>query len=134
MIPLNLNNDNGIEMETASQQPGLTFRIVDNEAIVGKIDELDAIKQAITIMLSVERYDYPIYSWQYGAELSDLIGKDISYVCPVAAKRIKECLLTDARITGVDSWVFNKAGNVVTVEFTVHTIYGDVNAKKEVVI
>lgn len=133
MIPLNLNasTDNTVE---SYQEPDLTYRVVGGEKITGTVDELEAIKQAVAVMLSVERYEHLIYSWDYGVELQDLIGKDVAYVCPEAARRIKEALLQDERILGVDGWSFSKNGSTINVAFTVHTVYGDISTNKEVTI
>mgnify|MGYP005773245173 CR=1 FL=1 len=47
-------------------------------------------------------------------------------------RRITEALLQDDRITSLDGWEFETGRNWVTARFTVHTIYGDVSAQKEV--
>ena len=49
-------------------------------------------------------------------------------------RRITEALTQDDRITGVENWSFETAGKVVRVNFTVKTIYGAVDATKEVEI
>lgn len=134
MIPTNLNTPSDATEEALYQEPDLTYRVVGGEKITGTVDELEAIKQAIAVMLSVERYEHLIYSWDFGVELQDLIGQDVAYVCPESARRIKECLLQDERILGVDGWSFTKSGSSINVAFTVHTIYGDINTNKEVTI
>ena len=55
------------------------------------------------------------------------------FILPEIPRRIKEALIQDDRIKDVDNFILNndKQGNV-TVEFTVHTVYGDIKAKKEV--
>ena len=56
----------------------------------------------------------------------DLYGKTPLFVCPELEKRVKDALLQDDRITGVDGFEFDisKKG-VVSVVFTVHTLFGD---------
>ena len=130
MIPQNLNIDFTEESEV--EMPDLTYQIVDGEVVAGTVDGLEAVKQAIAVMLSVERYEHAIYSWQYGAELHDLIGKDIAYVCPELARRITDALLSDERILDVYDFEFSKSGNVVNCNFAVSTIYGETNITKEV--
>lgn len=96
-------------------------------------DELEAMKQAIYKILLTERYRYIIYSWNYGIELEDLFGEPISYVCPELERRIKEALLWDTRIERVDNFRFDvPKRHVLHVSFTAHTIFGDVEAEKEV--
>ncbi len=96
--------------------------------ILGTCDGLEAIKQTIFKILNTERYSYLIYSWNYGIELVDLYGQPVMYVCPEIERRVQEALLQDDRITGVDNFEFDisKKG-VVSVTFTVHTFFGDVN-------
>ena len=94
--------------------------------IVQTIDGLDAVKQTIYKILNTERYKYLIYSWNYGIELMDLYGQPPLLVCSEIERRVKEALLQDDRITSVDEFEFDttKKG-VVSVGFTVHTLYGD---------
>lgn len=99
----------------------------------GTIDELEAMKQAIYKIINTERYEYIIYSWNYGIELADLFGKPVPFVYAELPRRITEALMQDDRILAVDNFrmSYNKKGDVLA-EFTVHTIYGDVDASKGV--
>ena len=47
-----------------------------------KISGKEAVKQWIHIALSIDRYHYTQYSWEYGSELRELIGKhyDEAYI------------------------------------------------------
>ena len=90
--------------------------------------------QAIYLILNIERYEHLIYSWNYGIELADLFGQPISFCIPEIKRRITEALMQDSRITGVDEFNFeHKRGKVFTT-FTVHTIFGDIEAEKVVEI
>lgn len=115
-------------------QPSKQHRMnLDKNRILGSCDGLEAIKQTIFKILNTERYKYLIYSWNYGIELIDLFGKSPMYACPEIERRVKDALLQDDRITGVDSFEFNtSAKGVVSVTFTVHTIFGEV--EKELVV
>ena len=99
----------------------------------GTIDELEAMKQAIYKIINTERYEYIIYSWNYGIELADLFGKPVPFVYAELPRRITEALMQDDRILAVDNFrmSYNKKGDVLA-KFTVHTIYGDVDASKGV--
>lgn len=80
-----------------------------------------------------ERYQYIMYSWNYGIELLDLFGEPVTYVCPELKRRISEALLCDDRIRNVDHFEFSyPQKGVIHVSFTVHTLYGDVDVEKEV--
>lgn len=114
-------------------EPGLTYEIlVDKNAAGGKIDGLQAVAQAIYLMLNTERYNHAIYSWDYGVEFNDLIGQSRDYVYPEIKRQITEALLIDDRITGVSGFEFTKIKNAVSVTFTVKTIYGGVEAERVV--
>ena len=91
------------------------------------------ISTVIYKILNTERYQYIIYSWNYGIETLDLFGEPISYVCPEIERRITEALIQDDRIESVDSFEFDysKKGKV-HVKFKVHTIYGDTEQEKVV--
>lgn len=132
MIP-NSNNilNTDIEIET---QPSKNYKmLIDEKRINGYRDELDTMKQVIYKILNTERYQYIIYSWNYGIETVDLFGEPISYVCPEIERRITEALIQDDRINSVDSFEFDysKKG-IVHVIFCVHTIYGDIETDKVV--
>ena len=47
-------------------------------------------------------------------------------------ERIQEAMLQDDRIQSVDAFSFNIVGHKLSVTFTAHTQYGDVEASKEV--
>lgn len=109
-----------------------TFYINEN-TIVGTVDGLEALKQSIYLMLSVESDQYIIYPYNYGITTLDLIGKPIYYVMAVLPSRITEVLLTDERITDVTDFEFEiMKKNSLHVQFVVHTIYGDIEADKVV--
>ncbi len=116
------------------EQPGLTYQMQMKEhRIRGYTDGLEAVRQAIYKIIMTERYQYIIYSWNYGIELLDLFGEPVTYVCPELKRRISEALLLDDRIRSVDSFEFDfPEKGVVHVEFLVHTIFGDVKMEREV--
>ena len=101
---------------------------LNGNRIIGVCDTLDAIKQTVYKILNTQRYAYIIYSWNYGIELEDLFGQPVRYACPEIERRVKEALLQDDRITAVDNFEFDipKRG-VVSVTFTVHTLFGDLD-------
>ena len=131
MIPESFISDVDLEEEI---EPNKTYRMdFKANTIEGFIDEKDAIKQAIYKMLGTERYAYPIYSWDYGIELSDLYGEDVSYVCSELEDRITEALTQDERITEVTDFSFNtETKGIVKVSFTVETTEGNIDIESEV--
>ena len=91
-----------IDMEKLEKRtmPSLTWRINEEKAEVrGETDELDAMRQAVSKILQTARYRYAVYDWNYGVELEDLYGKNVSYVIPELKRRIEDALLADDRVT-----------------------------------
>ena len=135
MIPTQIENEGLNANFEVEVQPSRTYKIdFEKKRIVGYIDEREAIKQFIVKALSTERYEYLIYSWNYGAEISKLFGQPIPYVYSELKRLITEALTQDNRIESVDAFSFSNNKNKVHVTFTAHTIYGPVEAEKEVLV
>jgi len=115
-------------------QPSKNYKMkIENNVINGFCDELEAMVQVVYKILNTERYQYIIYSWNYGIELIDLYGEPVTYVCPELQRRIEEALIQDDRIESVDNFEFDVSEKrTVKATFTVHTIFGDIEAEKVV--
>ena len=121
------------ETITTESQPSTTYRMhVSSETIAGTADDLLAIEQAIYKILNTERYEYMIYSWNYGIELADLFGMPIPYVYSEVKRRITEALLADDRIDEVKNFVLSHKGGDVSAKFDVVTKLGTITTTKEV--
>lgn len=114
-----------------SSAPSMVPRM-DGGRLNGYADGLEAVEQAIYSILNTERYEWAIYSWNYGVELKGLFGKPMGLVKSKLKKRIREALMQDDRIQGVDGFSFAVSGRKLHASFTAHTRYGDVGAGKEV--
>lgn len=123
---------------TETDYPNRTYEIHHNsdesesDRISGYIEGIEAIKQAVYLILSTERYKHIIYSWDYGVELVDLFGKPIPYVMAELPRRIKEALIQDNRIEDVVDFTFDKKGRTLTTHFTVVSTAGNLNTELEV--
>lgn len=109
-----------------------TYKVLPDKT-QGYVDDIEALQQAIYKVLNTEKYEYPIYSFNYGIELENLIGKDIIYVKIEMKRRIQECLLQDERINSVENFQFNITGDEILCTFDVSSIYGDLTITKEVI-
>jgi hypothetical protein len=135
MLPeINTLTEEIIEVEYPTNTYHIKHIEGGDDRIVGYTDDLEAVKQAIYLILNIERYDYPIYSWDYGIELKDLFGKPIPYVISELPDRIKDALTMDNRITDVVDFEFERNKNKLHTTFTVITIYGNVPSNVEVTI
>ncbi|EFE91170.1 hypothetical protein GCWU000341_02278 [Oribacterium sp. oral taxon 078 str. F0262] len=132
MIPITsglLDRDFSIE-----ERPSLTHWMdIERKSIQGMTDAQDAMRQAIYKILNTERYEYEIYSWDYGIETLDLYGEPVTWVVPELERRVREALLQDTRITEISDFEFDfPEKRVVHVVFTVHTIFGELKAERTV--
>ena len=118
------------ELETllTREVPTKTYYIdFEKKRIVGKVDGQEAMKQAILKILLTERYDFKkVYSDYYGVELKDMIGLLPFIVRVQLEPKITEALLCDDRMKSVVDFDITVKKKVVSVNFTVKTIFGDV--------
>lgn len=124
MIPKN-ENDLKNDFEIKEYASKTYYLDIEKNRIVGKCDDVTALKQAIYMILNTERFEYLIYSWNYGVEFKELIGENETYVIPELERVIKEALLQDDRIIDVNNFEFKTEKNSVMVTFTVITGLGE---------
>jgi Protein of unknown function (DUF2634). len=117
------------------EQPSFTFKLnYQDENFRGFVNNLDAVKQAVYLILNTERYEYLIYDWDYGVEFSDLIGCEKNYAAAEIERRITEALIQDERIKAVENFEFEFGKKTITVYFLVKTNFGDFEEQRQVKI
>ncbi len=125
----------GLNVElTVAEKPTNTF-LIDwtSSQIAGMDDGLEAMRQAVDIILQNERFQWQIYDSNFGTELNDLPGEEIEYIMSELPRRIEEAFSVDSRILSVDDWEFQEKENgVLKVSFNVTTVYGTIS--REVVL
>ena len=91
------------------------------------VEENEAIKVWIYLSLLTPNKQYPIYSWDYGSEVKELIGKNYTKALTEAeAQRlIEECLLINPYITDIQVTDTSFKDSTLTCNVKVTTIYGD---------
>lgn len=110
--------------------PSRTFQMHhDILTITGSIDGIQAVEQAIYLILNTERYEWLIYSWNYGVELRSLIGMPTQYCIMEIQRRVSEALLQDDRITAVENFEFSVNKKQVLTTFMVVSIFGEINVE-----
>ena len=91
------------------------------------VEENEAIKTWVYLALMTNNKQYPIYSWDYGSEVKELIGKNYTKALTKAeAQRlIEECLIINPYIVEVQviDAIFKE--NTLTCDIKITTIYGD---------
>lgn len=101
-------------------------------AVRGMTDGLEALRQAVFLLLQTEAGRWPVYSDKYGVELAGLFGRPSAYVIPEVERRLREALLHDERVCGVEDFHFVQQGSRLAVSFVVKSIYGELALKTEV--
>ncbi len=134
MIPLSGTNINGNII--VEKQPSLSYKMkLEKERIERNVDGIEAVKQMIYKTLMTDRYRFEIYDWNYGVELDDLLGKPKEFVKAELPRRIEDALIIDDRVEEVTDFEFTDVDKTtLAVKFTVKTIFGNVEAEKEVSI
>lgn len=97
------------------------FVMVDGRPKV--LEGVYALKVWIEKAIRTARYRFPIYTFQYGCELEDIIGLDIprAVLESEVERTIREALKYDERIKAVQDFVIERGGDWLKVEFTVIT-------------
>lgn len=96
--------------------------------MTGRIVEgIDAIQVWIWSCLHTQRFRYPIYSWNYGADLEQYIGKALTdeYLETELESEIEDALKVNSYITGIENYSFERASSKVHITFSVRTTLGD---------
>jgi hypothetical protein len=123
----------GIGNAQIVQQPSRTYKIdLENNRMIGITDNLDAVKQAAYKILQTERFEFEIYSGNYGVELAGVPGSSPEFVQAEMGRRIRSALLCDDRISDVEGLKITVVGDEALAEFTVVSIYGKFNLTKGV--
>lgn len=121
---------NGVQFE---QYPDLTWYVdQDTKRIRGTVTGLAAVKQAVDIILHVERFRWQIYSPYSGMQWAGLIGQDPGYVAAELQRRVTDALMIDDRVRGISGFTYQTSNDTMTASFTVNTIYGDIQSTAEV--
>ena len=91
----------------------------------------EAIKVWVYKALLTPRYNYSIYSWNYGSELMDLIGKAYtpSLTKEEAKRYIKEALLINPYILEVTVVDTSFNNGLLSADIKLLTIYGESEVK-----
>lgn len=113
------NNDIYKEYEFDVNTGQLTGKILEGKA---------AIKMWIYKALLTNRYIYPIYSWDYGQDLEELIGQgyETDFIKSEVERRVQECLIINEHIKGCHNFNINLINDKLQISFTVNTTFGEV--------
>ena len=115
------------------QEPDLTWSIdKETNRIAGEVTGLAAVRQAVEIILNVERFRWQIYRAYSGMQWAGLVGQDPGYVASELQRRMGEALRMDDRVRGISDFTYSVEGDILTASVTVDTVYGETQASVEV--
>lgn len=116
-------------------QPSLSWYInKETNRIEGTVDGQAAVRQAVEIILNVERFRWQIYRPYSGMEWDGLIGQDPGYVGAELQRRLVDALTVDDRVTGISNYKYTVDGNSLYATFMVNTVYGSFDESQEVTL
>ena len=131
-LPAGGTNISGITIE---QQPSLTWHLDQSAGrIQGTVDGLDAVKQAVDIILNVERFRWQIFLPSSGMQWKGLIGQDPGYVVAELQRRLWDALRMDDRILAMENFQYKISGDTLTASFLVRSVFGTTESTMEVMI
>ena len=115
LITINTHKEYGFDFQKGK---------LTNKVLEGK----EALKVWIYKTLLTTRYTYPIYSWDYGQDLDELIGQgyEKGFIESEVERRIKECLLVNDKITGCTNFEISLINDSLKISFTAQTVFGEV--------
>lgn len=92
------------------------------------VEGKEAIKIWIWKALHTQRYRYMAYSWDYGHELEELIGKGYSegLTRSETERYLNEALLVSPYIKSIEDVTVVVHDSSINVKFTSNTVYGEV--------
>ena len=126
----NIDVSGGVEFVS---QPSLTWYInKETGRIQNSVSGLAAVRQAVEIILNVERFRWQIFLPSSGVQLNDLLGLNFGYVALELQRRIKEALAQDDRILGIADYQRTQKDVFLLASFTVNSVFGDFATETEV--
>lgn len=124
-IPISIST-----IEKELEKPSLTYRLdLDRGRIVGKVDGLLAVEQAIRKAFITPRFKCLIYDNQYGSEIKKRIlssSVNQEYIQTVVPNLINDCLKPDTRVLKAYDFDISFEREKVHISFNVDTIYGNI--------
>ena len=127
----------GVGLDVSLQyvgKPTKTFLIDwSSKQISGMNEGLPAMRQAVEIILQNERFEWQIYSSNFGSELDNLVGEELDFIESELPRRIEDAFSSDSRILSVENFEFSETemGELVC-HFDVRTVYGTMREEVKV--
>ena len=91
----------------------------------------DAIRVWVYKAIKTTRYQYEIYTWDYGCEIESLIGKGfrVSFIESEAKRYIEEAIIVNPYIRNINKIDVTFEGDTLRASVYLETIYGSLNVQ-----
>ena len=132
-----INGDNGLLEPFSNNLPlykECAWDFIKDEAIFidGNpkiVQGNEALKVWIYKAIKTNRYQYEIYTWDYGCEIETLIGKgfQIGFIKSETKRYVEEALIINPYITKINKINVDFNKDVLTAYIDLDTVYGRIN-------
>lgn len=116
------------DIEEEAEKPSRTYSLdLDSGRIIGMIDGLSAVNQAIRKAIITVRYKCLIYDSDYGGEIEDMVHDAVStpeLIKTALPELIRDALSQDTRILDVYDFEFFFKNDSAFISFSADTIFG----------
>lgn len=121
-----------VNVLTVPKEYGIDFK---TGQLTGEIVEgIEAIKVWIWNCLHTQRFRYPLYSWNYGADLEQYIGRTVTeeFLNADCEDEIREALQVNPYITGIEDFQATFENGHLSLSFTAVTKFGNTEVDYDV--
>lgn len=99
-----------------------------------KVKGREAVRVWIWLALQIERFKYPLYSWDYGAELDQYISETVTqeFLETDCRTSVEDALLVNPYIIGIEDFKVEVVGSKLIISFRAMTRFGDLEVDTNV--
>jgi len=116
------------DIEEEPEKPSRTYCLdLDSGRIIGMVDGMEAVNQAIRKAIITVRYKCLIYDSDYGSEVESMVHDSIStpeLIETALPELIRDALSQDTRILEIYDFEFTFKDDAVFISFSADTIFG----------
>ena len=100
----------------------------------GIVEGKEAVKVWIWNCLQTQRFRYPIYSWDYGADMEQYIGRAVSkeFLQTDCENEIRSALLVNPYISDITDFDVERMDDQMHISFRVITRFGEMEVEQSV--
>ena len=114
-------------IEEETEKPTRTYRLdLDSGRIIGTVDGIEAVNQAIRKAIITARYKCLIYDDDYGGELKDMVYDEVStpeLIETALPELVRDALSQDTRILDVYDFEISFKNDEAFISFKADTVY-----------